>query len=88
MNSLLAPSVTYYDKGSTFRQKQNLNDGLPRPEIVGMPVLFRKKNVFLDTWDMGLFIGMQFGLCRSQYSGEVWSSFSDEPQTNRGEPLS
>ena len=33
-----------------------------------MPILFRN-NTFRYTWAVGLFIGMPFEICRSQFSG-------------------
>ena len=51
-----------------------------------MPILIRKMT-FLYAWAMGLYIGMQFDFCRSQFSGEVWSSLREEPQKIRVERL-
>ena len=51
-----------------------------------MPILIRKI-IFLYSWAV-VFIGMQLNFCRSQFSGEVWSSLSEELQKIQGEPLS
>ena len=39
-------------------------------------------------WAMGIFLGMQFDFFWSRFSGEVWSSISEELQKIQGEPLS
>ena len=69
-------SVTHstIHRGSTFTLKRFLMDGAPKSNSVEMPILYQK-NSQLYAWAMGLLIGMHF-----QFSGEVWSSSSEEPQ--------
>ena len=44
---VLGTRSAYYDRGSIRPFKCILNDGVFRPKIVGMPITFGKKDVFV-----------------------------------------
>ena len=44
----MAVDAFFYDRGGTFPLKRFLNDGVPKPKVVGMSILFRKMTCFLN----------------------------------------
>ena len=40
-------SDAFYDRGGPFRQKMFLSDGAPTPDMIGKPILFRKRTFFV-----------------------------------------
>ena len=37
----------FYDRGITFPLKYFLNDEVPQPRVLGLPILFRKNDIFV-----------------------------------------
>ena len=52
----------FYDRGSTFWLNCFLNEWVPSPKTIRISILFRKM-ICLNTWAIGLSLGMQLGFC-------------------------